>query len=75
MYFDPVCKKMIPNEQTKATSTYKNKTYSFCCEECQNKFNQDPEKYIGRNWWQRFLYRLAENNAEEFGEQKPSCHD
>ncbi len=74
MYFDPVCKKKISNEKTMAASTYKKETYLFCCEECRNKFNQDPGKYIGRNWWQRFLYRLSESNAEEFGGQKPSCH-
>ncbi len=74
MYYDPVCKNVLAPKQVKTSHTYKEKRYDFCCDECRDKFNQDPEKYVGRNWWQRFLYRLAESNAEEFMGEKLSCH-
>jgi YHS domain-containing protein len=28
------------------TVTYKGKTIGFCCEECIEKFNKNPEKYM-----------------------------
>jgi YHS domain-containing protein len=74
MYYDPVCKNVLTPDQVKTTSTYRETNYKFCCEDCRDKFEQEPEKYIGRNWWQRFLFRLAESNAEEFKGEKLSCH-
>lgn len=74
MYYDPVCNSSLSENQVKARYTHKDKTYAFCCESCRDKFGRDPEKYVGRNWWQRFIYRLAESNAEEFKGEKLSCH-
>ena len=74
MYYDPVCKKTLTGEQVKATVTYNERTFEFCCNECREKFNLDPETYIGKNWWQRLLYKLAESNAQEFKGSKPTCH-
>ncbi len=74
MALDPVCKSNLKEVQVKATYTYKGETYQFCCESCRDHFSNDPKKHIGRNWWQRFLYRLAESNAEEFEGNKPTCH-
>jgi YHS domain-containing protein len=28
------------------TVTYKGKTIGFCCDDCVEKFNKDPEKYM-----------------------------
>jgi YHS domain-containing protein len=28
------------------TVTYKGKTVGFCCDDCIEKFNKDPEKYV-----------------------------
>ena len=28
------------------TVTYKGKTVGFCCDDCVEKFNKDPEKYL-----------------------------
>jgi YHS domain-containing protein len=28
------------------TVTYKGKTVGFCCDDCVEKFNKDPEKYM-----------------------------
>ncbi len=74
MYYDPVCKNTLSEEKVNATYSYNGITYEFCCQGCREQFQGDPEKYIGKNWWQRFLYRMAESNAEEFKGQKPSCH-
>ena len=30
----------------KVTTVYKGKTIGFCCEDCIEKFNKDPEKYM-----------------------------
>ena len=32
----------------KLTSVYQGKSYSFCCKGCIEKFNKDPEKYLGK---------------------------
>lgn len=74
MYYDPVCKNVLTPDQVKTNCTYKDTSYEFCCEDCRDKFSRDPENYVGRNWWQRFIYRLAESNAEEFKGKKLSCH-
>jgi len=74
MYYDPVCKSVLTPDQVKTDYTYKGKSYEFCCDDCRGKFSQDPEKYIGRSFLQRFLYRLAESNAEEFKGENLSCH-
>lgn len=34
------------HRQTKVASTYKDKTYNFCCTLCLEEFKKDPEKYI-----------------------------
>lgn len=74
MYYDPVCKSVLRPEEVKKGCSYKGKSYEFCCDDCRDQFRRDPEKYIGRNFWQRFLYRLAESNAEEFKGENLSCH-
>lgn len=74
MYLDPVCKNVLSEEQVESTETFKGKTYRFCCDHCREQFRSDPEKYIGKNWFQRFLYNLAESNAEEFKGKRVSCH-
>ena len=33
--------------QTQYTANYKGKTYSFCSEQCQKHFKDNPESYIG----------------------------
>jgi YHS domain-containing protein len=30
----------------KVTTTYKGKTIGFCCKDCIDEFNKDPEKYV-----------------------------
>jgi YHS domain-containing protein len=45
---DPVCKMQIDSEKAAATSEYKGQTIYFCAPGCKTKFDQDPEKYLGK---------------------------
>lgn len=42
----PVSGKEMLKSEAKATTTYEGKTYYFCCENCQEKFLANPEKYV-----------------------------
>ena len=44
---DLVCGMEIEKEQAKAVFRHKGKDYYFCSESCKQKFEQQPEKYIG----------------------------
>ena len=44
---DPVCKMIIDEKDAVGTSTYKDKTYHFCSMGCKEKFDKDPEAYLG----------------------------
>lgn len=45
---DPVCKMQVQETKAAGTSTYEGKTYYFCAPVCKRKFDQDPEKYLGK---------------------------
>ena len=45
---DPVCKMTIDSEKAAATSQYKGQTIYFCAPGCKVKFDQEPEKYLGK---------------------------
>jgi len=45
---DPVCKMTIDSEKAAATSVYKGQTIYFCNPGCKTKFDQNPEKYVGK---------------------------
>jgi YHS domain-containing protein len=42
---DPVCKNAVPRGAAK--SEYDRHTYYFCGKECKEKFDHEPEKYLG----------------------------
>lgn len=45
----PVMKtEFIPTKDSPKTE-YKGKTYYFCCDDCVEKFNKNPEKYLTKN--------------------------
>jgi len=44
MATDPVCF-MIVDDDTKCTSTYRNRKYHFCCNYCKKKFDENPKRY------------------------------
>ena len=45
---DPVCKMIIEDRDAVATSEYKGTTYYFCMMGCKERFDKDPEVYIGK---------------------------
>lgn len=45
---DPVCNMDIDTANAKGPVEYQGQFYYFCSDGCQQKFNQDPEKYGGK---------------------------
>lgn len=43
---DPICLMRVEKEKAQFLQTYKDQTYYFCSKNCQEQFNQDPEKYL-----------------------------
>ena len=43
---DPVCGMKINLEETKYKSTYQEKDYGFCSEECQKTFDKNSQQYV-----------------------------
>ncbi len=48
MVTDPVCKMKIEESKAAGSSVYKGETYYFCALSCKQKFDKEPEKYIGK---------------------------
>lgn len=46
---DPVCKMDLSEEKAAEKAEYKGKTYYFCAKGCKDRFEKDPEKYIGKD--------------------------
>lgn len=46
MVVDPVCHMQVNEKAPGASSTYKGKTYYFCCPACKDKFEKEPKKYV-----------------------------
>ena len=44
---DPICGMQV-YETNKHVSTYKGKSYYFCCAACKKAFEITPEKYLGK---------------------------
>ncbi len=45
---DPVCQRDVDPSSAKATSEYAGDRYYFCSQECKERFDADPEKYVSR---------------------------
>ncbi|MCP8308636.1 MAG: YHS domain-containing protein [archaeon] len=45
----PVCGMKIP-PTTKYTSKYKDKAFFFCSTTCKAKFDENPEKYVSKEY-------------------------
>lgn len=45
---DPVCGMRIRRKDAIATSQYRGKTVYFCNRACKEKFDREPEKYVGK---------------------------
>lgn len=44
----PVSKKEFTIKEDTAFSQYQGEFYFFCCAECKEKFDKEPEKYINK---------------------------
>jgi len=42
---DPVCGMKVDENNAAAQSQYHGQKYSFCSDECRQKFEQNPEQY------------------------------
>jgi Cu+-exporting ATPase len=49
MVKDPVCGMMIDETAAAGKSEYKGTTYYFCAVRCKQKFDENPEQYVGRD--------------------------
>lgn len=45
---DPVCGMEVSRNTAAAESHYEDTTYYFCADVCREKFDAEPEKYIGQ---------------------------
>ncbi len=45
---DPVCNMSVDEKKAAAISVYKGETYYFCAKICKEKFDKEPEKFIGK---------------------------
>ena len=45
---DPVCGMELEPSQAYSTTTYQGQTFYFCSQNCEQKFNQNPEKYMAK---------------------------
>ncbi len=45
---DPVCGMEVKEKEAVAVSEYKGKKFHFCAQGCKEKFQKDPEKYLGK---------------------------
>jgi len=46
---DPVCGMQVDQNKAPATSTYQGQKYSFCGQDCKNKFDKEPQRYAGQS--------------------------
>ncbi len=44
---DPVCKMDVDTRSAAEKSQHKGETYYFCGSECKEKFDKEPEHYVG----------------------------
>ena len=45
---DPVCGMKVDPSKSSVQSHYQGQTYSFCSEQCKQKFDQSPQQYARR---------------------------
>lgn len=45
---DPVCGMEVDPAKAPAKTEYQGKTYYFCAPACRSAFEENPEKYIGK---------------------------
>jgi Cu+-exporting ATPase len=50
---DPVCGMQVNEQQAAGTSKYQGETYYFCSPGCQERFDQNPERYTSEGTAER----------------------
>ncbi len=45
---DPVCNMSVDEMKAAVISVYKGATYYFCAKVCKEKFDKEPEKFVGK---------------------------
>jgi YHS domain-containing protein len=45
-HIDAVCGMQVNEQNAVGRSEYQGKTYYFCSQACQKRFDQDPEQYV-----------------------------
>ena len=48
MVRDPVCDREVSENDAAATSYYAGDRYYFCSDDCKQRFDRDPERYVSR---------------------------
>ncbi|HBX65436.1 MAG TPA: hypothetical protein DEG32_04550, partial [Balneolaceae bacterium] len=61
---DVVCGMEVDNDSP-YQSTYKDKTFKFCSENCKTKFDENPEKYVARHQDSPATYQITTNGIEK----------
>ena len=46
---DPVCGMQVNEQQAAGRREYEGQTYYFCSPSCQQRFEQDPQRYAGQD--------------------------
>src|SRR5947209_10613510 len=44
---DPVCGMTVDPATARASTSYNGRTYYFCCPSCRQRFEADPQRYLG----------------------------
>lgn len=44
---DPVCGMLLSHKTAPVTTEYRGKTYYFCADVCKDRFEAEPECYVG----------------------------
>jgi YHS domain-containing protein len=47
VHTDPVCHMQVDQNTATAQTEYKGRTYYFCAPGCKEKFEKNPEQYVG----------------------------
>jgi YHS domain-containing protein len=72
--YDPVCGMRVNADGFNINTDFKGHKVYFCAESCRDKFLADPHRFLKpKNWWRRYLDRLARSNAKLFGGKGPTC--
>ncbi len=45
---DPVCGMQVDESTAAGKSEYRGTTYHFCSSSCKERFDKDPEKFVGK---------------------------